>query len=504
MRSFREISARYLAAFTTRRMEKWKSDAAEKQLKILTNLIHAASGTQFGKDHDFSEITDYPSFREKVPVKDYEGIKPYIEQAIAGEANILWPGKPRYFCKSSGTTSGTKYIPISRESMPNHIRSARNSLLNYLHETNKLALVNRKMIFIQGSPELEQVNGIPTGRLSGIVAHHVPKYLQKNRLPSYSTNCIKDWEEKINAIVEETIEQDMGLIGGIPPWLQMYFERVLEKTGNKTIKETFPNLQLVVVGGVKFDPYEKRFRQLLGNGVDFLETYPASEGFIAYQDKQKESSLLLLLDENIFYEFIRAEDVFNENPERIFIKDVEIGVNYALVMSTNAGLWAYLIGDTIKFTSINPYKIIITGRIRHFISAFGEHVIAEEVESAISEISKTEQVDITEFTVAPRVNTTQGELPYHEWFIEFLHPPADLDSFRNKLDSLMCHKNIYYHDLVKGGVLQGLKVTLVPPGGFKELMKMQGKFGGQNKMVHLSNDRKIASILEKFLNAEQK
>jgi len=487
--------AKLVASILANRTNHWVSNGIEIQMKTLDYLISRGKATRFGKDHHFSRISDYKSFKNQVPVRSYEEIKGYIELVKNGEKDILWPGRPLYFCKSSGTTSGVKYLPISKESMSNHINSARNALLNYIHENKHPELINGKMIFLQGSPELSSTHGIPTGRLSGIVAHHVTKYLQGNRLPSLKTNCIADWEEKVDAIVEETIKENMTVISGIPPWLQMYFLKVLDRTGKQTIKEVFPELQLIVVGGVNFNPYKMTFEKLIGAGVDYLEVYPASEGFFAYQNSQKDKDLLLLLNENIFYEFIPVDEVGSAMPTRLCIEDVELNTNYALVVNSNAGFWAYLIGDTIRFTSLNPWKIVVTGRIEQFISAFGEHVIAEEVESAIQEIIRNNRLQINEFTAAPQVNPENGELPYHEWFIEFEEVPDELHLLRLQLDLSMRKRNIYYDDLIGGNVLQPLKIRPVEPGGFKKYMEFTGKIGGQNKVVHLCNDRSVADLL---------
>ncbi|MEI7802544.1 MAG: GH3 auxin-responsive promoter family protein, partial [Bacteroidota bacterium] len=453
-----------------------------------------AKKTVFGKEHGFAEITSHEEFVKRVPIRDYEALVPYIEKIKAGEKDVLWPGKPVYFAKSSGTTSGVKYIPLTKDSIPNHINSARNALLLYISENSNSEFVNGKMIFLSGSPVLENVNGILTGRLSGIVNHHVPKYLKGNQLPSFATNCIEDWEQKVDAIVEETYDQNMTLISGIPPWVQMYFEKLLQKTGKKTIKEIFPNFNLLIYGGVNFEPYRSQLFNTIGEEIDSIETYPASEGFIAYQDSQKEKGLLLNVDSGIFFEFISTSEVFNENPTRLTIKDIELDVNYALVINSNAGLWGYLIGDTVKFVSKNPYRIVVTGRIKHFISAFGEHVIAEEVESALMELCNEEKVSVTEFTVAPQVNPKQG-LPYHEWLIEFSDAPSDIISFRNKLDQLMQQKNIYYKDLITGNILEPLHLTALPKDAFRNYMKSVGKLGGQNKVPRLTNDRNLAEAL---------
>ena len=498
MKTIKEVSGKLLAQVIDRHTRAWQKNPSDIQDKILEKLITKGRNTGFGRDHDFDKIRNYSDFKERVPVRDYESFSTYINSIKEGKKDILWPGKPVYLCKTSGTTSGVKYIPLTKDSLPNHINSARNALLNYIKISGNTSFINGKMIFIQGSPVLDSTGGIPTGRLSGIVAHHVPKYLQKNRLPSHKTNCIEDWETKVDAIVEETIRENMTVIGGIPSWIQMYFEKLRERSGGKTIKEIFPNLQLMVLGGVNFDPYQRRFRQLTGEHVDHIEVFPASEGFFAYQDDLKERGLLLLLNEGIFYEFVKADEVFDTQPGRITIKDVELGINYAIIINSNAGLWGYLIGDTIKFTSLEPHRIIVTGRIKHFISAFGEHVIAEEVESAVYIVSKTENSSINEFTVAPRVAAENDELPYHEWFIEFREEPGNLEQFSKKLDLQIREQNIYYNDLIEGKVLQPLKITRIKADGFSNYMKSKGKLGGQNKIPRLANDRAIADELEAY------
>ncbi|WP_231424881.1 MULTISPECIES: GH3 auxin-responsive promoter family protein [Pedobacter] len=487
------------AAFAVWQINKWKNNAVAAQNKTLLKLIHEAKQTAFGKDHHFSSIKNYLDFKQNVPVRDYEGLKTYVDRVVAGEADVLWKGKPLYFAKTSGTTSGVKYIPLSKESMPEHIKAARNAILTYIHETGKANFVNGKMIFLQGSPVLNLKNGVNVGRLSGIVAHHVPAYLQKNRLPSYETNIIEDWEQKVDAIVEETISEDMTLISGIPPWVQMYFDKLSEKSGGKKISEIFKNFSLFIYGGVNFEPYRAKIEQSIGKKIDSIETYPASEGFIAYQDSQKDKGLLLLADAGIFYEFIPADEYHNENATRLSLVEIELNTNYALVMNTNAGLWGYSIGDTVKFVSKNPYKIIVTGRIKHFISAFGEHVIGEEVEHALLMVANEENVKITEFTVAPQVNPHVGELPYHEWFVEFSSAPKDMAAFSKKVDQALQKKNIYYFDLIDGNILQPLIIRTLQKDAFVNYMKGEGKLGGQNKVPRLSNDRKLADGLGRFI-----
>ncbi len=480
----------------TKRIYKWAKEPEKTQDKVFHKLISSAKHTAFGKDHNFSEIKSYEDFKARVPIRDYEGLKPYVNRVVAGESDVLWKGKPLYFGKTSGTTSGTKYIPLTKESMPEHIKAARNALLMYINRKKKADFVNGKMIFLQGSPEMEEKNGIKIGRLSGISAHFVPRYLQKNRLPSYKTNCIDDWETKVEKIIDETINEDLRLIGGIPSWVQMYFERIVERTGKK-VGDVFPNFEVFVYGGVNYEPYRKKFEELIGRKVETIELYPASEGFIAYQDTD-EIGMLLLLNSGIFYEFIKADDFYDDKPLRISIADVQLGVNYVVILNTNAGLWGYNIGDTIEFISLKPHRILVTGRIKHFISAFGEHVIGKEVERAMLAATNSINASVTEFTIAPQIDTT-NELPYHEWFVEFEKEPKDLEMFAKKIDDSLQNQNSYYRDLIVGKILQSLKVTRVQKKGFHEYMKSQGKLGGQNKIPRLSNDRKIADLLEKFI-----
>ena len=495
--SVKAFAAKLFAKRIHAQTQKWANDPVATQEKVLASLLKTAAPTKFGKDHHFSSIKSHADFVQNVPVRDYEGLKPYVDLVVNGEENILWIGKPLYFAKTSGTTSGAKYIPLTAASMPFHIQAARNAILSYIHETGKADFVSGKMIFLQGSPILEEKNGIKLGRLSGIVAHFIPKYLQKNRMPSWETNCIEDWETKVNAIVEETFSKDMTVISGIPSWVQMYFEKLSAK-GNKPVGEIFKNFNLFIYGGVNYEPYRAKFENLIGRKVDSIELFPASEGFFAYQDSQKEKGMLLLLNSGIFYEFIKAAEFFTENPRRYTIGEVELNVNYVLIISTNAGLWGYNIGDTVQFTSLKPYRVIVSGRIKHYISAFGEHVIGKEVESALKEAMEGTNIRVNEFTVAPQINPKEG-LPYHEWFIEFdseaSEEPNNLEEFALRIDTAMRKQNVYYDDLITGNVLRTVVVTKVRQNGFQEYMKSQGKLGGQNKLPRLTNDRKIADLL---------
>ncbi len=497
--SFLSILSKPLAAYAARQTRFWSRNAILMQQRIFQQLLVGGKNTLYGKDHWITSVKSYEEFRQQIPIRDYEGFKSYIEKILNGEENILWPGRPLYLSKTSGTTSGIKYIPITAASMPNHINSTRNAMLSYIHETGNASFLNGKLIFISGSPALETISGIPVGRLSGIVNHHVPSYLRRNQLPTYSTNCIEDWETKVDAIVNETFNQNMTLISGIPPWVQMYFDKLNARTGKK-VKDLFPSFNLFIYGGVNYEPYRKKLEESIGKKVDSIELYPASEGFIAYQDKQNDPSLLLMVNGGIFYEFIPANEYYNANPTRISLKDVEPGVNYAVILNSCAGLWGYSLGDTIKFVSLNPYKILVTGRIKHFISAFGEHVIAEEVEKALMKAAEEQHAEVVEFTVAPQVSPANG-LPYHEWFIEFHKPPDDLERFRLAIDESLQRQNIYYSDLIKGHVLQPLKIRMLQRNAFISYMRSLGKLGGQNKVPRLSNDRVLADELTKYIES---
>jgi hypothetical protein len=495
--TLKSVAAKLYARVVYKQIQRDASRAVECQEAVRRTLLNAASQTAFGKDFRFSDVRDYTEWKQSMPIMEYEELTSYIERAKAGERDVLWPGKPKYFCKTSGTTSGTKYIPLTTDSLPNHIGTARNALLSYIAETGHSEFTSGKMIFLQGSPKMDLLpSGIPYGRLSGIVANHVPAYLQKNRMPSYETNCIEDWEEKVNRIADETLRERMTLISGIPNWVQMYFEVLLKKSGKQTIREVFPDFDLFVYGGVNFEPYRARFEQLIGKRIPIIELYPASEGFLAFQDSQEAEGLLLNVNSGIFFEFVPTDEYFTERPSRLSLHDVQIGVNYALVLSNNAGLWSYSIGDTVKFTSLNPPRIKVTGRIKHFTSAFGEHVIAEEVEGAMIEVCSTLNIQVNEFHVAPMVAPDSG-LPFHEWLIECDSELGEdkLQQMASMLDSSMQQRNIYYRDLIQGSVLRPAVLTFVRKGAFNDYMRSVGKLGGQNKVPRLANDRAIAERL---------
>jgi hypothetical protein len=491
---FRSFLAKPFAARIASRVRKMQQHAVADQDNILASIVSKAKQTAFGSDHSFQEINTYEDFKNAVPIRDYEGLKTYFDRVVSGESNVLWPGRPRFFAKTSGTTSGVKYIPLTTDSLPNHFGTARDASFNFAWKTGDFSFMDGKIIFLSGSPIMDDTNGIPTGRLSGISNLLVPAWLKSNQMPTFNTNCIEDWEPKVETIVQETLLEDMRMISGIPPWVQMYFEKLIEHSGKSTVAEIFPNFNLFIYGGVNYEPYRAKIERLIGKRVHALELYPASEGFLAFQSDPGDPSLLLNTNSGIFFEFIPASEYFNERPTRLKLDQVQTGISYAVILNSNAGLWGYSIGDTVEFSSLNPYKIRVTGRIKHYISAFGEHVIGKEVDDAMLDVSRSMNVNITEFTVAPQVNPEIG-LPYHEWFVEFDQAPADLNTFAAALDASMRRQNIYYNDLIKGKILRPLVITSLKPGAFIAYMKSQGKLGGQNKVPRLSNERKIADLL---------
>jgi len=462
------------------------------QQNILRELLLYGSKTKYGRKNGLSINMDYDSFRAAVPIVDYEGGREYFDQIKNGVSDVTWRGKPKYFAKTSGTTSGVKYIPITSDSLPNHIGTARLALMNYASCGSNNRIFDGKLMFLSGSPTLSDTAGVKTGRLSGIVNHEIPSFIKGNQLPSFSTNCIEEWEQKVEDIIIETHDQDLRLISGIPPWVQMYFERLLNYTGKSTVKQVFPNLQLFVYGGVNYEPYRASIEGLIGGRIDSLETYPASEGFIAFQDQIDNSGLLLNTSSGIFFEFVELNSFYSDSPKRVMLSEVELDTDYVVIINSNAGLWGYNIGDTVRFVNLAPYRILVSGRVKHFISAFGEHVIAKEVESALQEAISIEDTSIKEFTVAPQVNPQDADRPYHEWFIEFDRSPPDLDKMARDLDRALCQQNIYYEDLIAGAILRPLVIRPLKPEAFRILMKQRGKLGGQNKVPRLSNDRTIA------------
>lgn len=490
--------AKIYANNLTKKENKIASNPKKQQEKVLKFLIESAKNTEFGKKHNFDSIKNYEDFKKNIPVRGYEELREYFDAIYNGKSDVLWAGKPLYLAKTSGTTSGSKYIPITKHSIQKQIYAAKLALLFYIVNSKNTSFLDGKMMFLSGSPELETNEfGMKIGRLSGISTHFVPSYLQTNRVPTFETNCIDDWEQKIDTILDEITEKDLRLISGIPPWVQMLFERLKERTDKKP-SEIWKNISVFVQGGVDYSPYKAGFESALGKNVDVVEVYPASEGFIALQDTlDNEKGMLLLLNSGIFYEFVPLDEFHNENPTRLSLTEVEIDKQYVIILSTSAGLWAYNIGDTVKFISKNPYRIKVTGRVKHFISAFGEHVIQEEVNFAMIEACKINNAVVKDFTVAPFISTNDNIPSRHQWFVEFEKQAIDLQAFINEIDKILQEKNSYYFDLRAGNILAPAELLVLEENAIVEYMKSIGKLGGQNKFPRLSNDRKIAEFLEK-------
>ncbi|MCE3007431.1 MAG: GH3 auxin-responsive promoter family protein [Bacteroidetes bacterium] len=495
--SVKTAIAKLLARQRVAQIHRMAAEPEAHQRQLLARHLERAALTQFGQAYGFGAFRDYETYRQRVPLREYEAFQPYIDRAYAGQPDVLWPGRPLYFAKTSGTTSGAKHIPLTREMMQAQVRGAKDALLCYIYHTGNAHFLDGKMIFLSGSPALERnVAGIPVGRLSGIAQHFVPAYLQRNRVPTFDTNCIEDWEAKLAAIIRETRSQDLRLISGIPPWVQMFYERVEAETGKKPA-ELWPKLDVFVQGGVDYTPYRPLIQAAFGRLQDTVETYPASEGFIAIQEDPSVDALLLMLDYGIFFEFVPLAEYYHENPRRLPLWEVQLGEQYAIVLTTNAGLWSYVIGDVVKFVSTAPYRLKVTGRVKHFLSAFGEHVIEEEVSAALQYAVQAAGGQVAEYTVAPYV-AEQGSR--HEWYIEFSQRPASLDAFAQRLDEKMRQQNPYYEDLRAGHMLAPAAVYVLPDGACRAYMKQQGKLGGQNKFPKLKNDRSVADALRLMLS----
>ncbi len=495
-----------VARISTKQLQKQVENPIEFQQKWFRKLLKIGKQTLFGREHNLEAIKDYNSFVSSVPLCKYEDLLPYINKIKEGKPDILWKGLPAYFAKTSGTTAGAKYIPLTMEQLTLQIKAARQALFNYVVQTGDAQLFNGKMLFLSGSPDVEKVGKIYAGRLSGIVHRHIPKWALRNRLPSYEINRITDWNKKVDAIIDEVLQvaQQLTLISGIPPWIQMFLERIVERTGRMPF-QLFPNLRVYVHGGVQFAPYERVLRELLGEKVVFIETFPASEGFFAFQDvlDAPEKGLILLPDSGIFYEFIPFEEIDNDNPKRLTLDQVQTGKVYEMVLSTNAGLWAYRLGDLIRFTSVNPYRVRVVGRTSQYISAFGEHVIIEEIENALNEALKKAGGKVRDFHVAPQVTPADNTRPYHEWFIEFIQMPENMQLFIEQLDKALQKQNPYYKDLRDGLILDLPRVRILPEGSFHAYLDSIGKLGGQFKVPRVSNNRKHADPLSKYTTKSQ-
>lgn len=467
-------------------------NAVHIQNDILLKNIRYAESTAFGREHNFNKIYTHKDYTQNIPLRSYPLLKPYIERIMNGESDVLWPDRPKYLVGTAGTTGGIKHIPLSQESIPYHIQSAVKTGMNYAYRHGHMDVFDGKLIFLSGSPVLDMTGDIPIGRLSGIVNHEIPRFLRPLQVPSYETNSISDWNLKIEKIALETHKLDLRMIGGIPPWIVMYLEKLLEVSGKKFIIDVFPNLKMVIHGGVNYKPYRPVMDKLIGKNVDYVETYPSTEGYIAFQNDKDDDGLLLNVDGGVFYEFVPVEEINNQCPTRLTLDQVELDKNYALIINNNAGLWGSIIGDMVRFVSLNPYKIKMVGRISQFISAFGEHIVASDVDEVMARASYNSDAIIKEFTVAPEITDLKKR---HLWLIEFEKEASSVADFAKSLDEEMKRQNFHYRDLIDGRVISPLQVIPIKSDSFRKYLKQKGALGGQNKVPRLSNTMEIANDL---------
>ena len=496
----------YLTASLHRRLEEIKriyANPLKLQEEALFSILDKARYTEFGRKYGFDSVKSIKAYQQKLPLFRYNDIKPWVEKTIKGKSNVLWQGRISDFALSSGTTSGNKYIPISKELINTNRRAALDCAALYLKESGEKSILKGRFLFLGGSTALERLEGGSfAGDLSGIVSRRIPFIFRSMYEPSEKIASISDWERKIIKIVQKEVDVDIRGVFGIPSWLLVFFKRVLKEASRKkgkdinTIIEIWPNLSLLVHGGVSFKPYRHIFDEVIGKEIYHLETYPASEAFIAIQDRRNESDLLLMLDYDIFYEFVPEEEIKKQNPTRLTIADVETDKNYAIIITNNSGLYSYILGDTIKFTELNPPRLVVTGRIENFLSAFGEHLIVEEAEDAIVYACNKTDSEIEEFTVAPLFPKKRDELPYHQWLIEFRKRPQNLEEFAQLIDEKLKDKNEDYK------IHRGKHLSIDEPqiveltkGTFYNWMKSENKLGGQHKVPRLKNDRTIADRL---------
>ncbi len=476
-------------------IELFRQYPVEVQTELLTKMMESAASTEFGNQYRFKGIQSHAEFKQEVPLQEYEQVKPFVDRLMNGEQNLLWPGETKWFAKSSGTTTGrSKFIPVTRDSLMDcHYKGGKDLLALYYHNYPNRKLYNGKHLIIGGSA---QINYLSTdsyfGDLSAIIVKNLPWWAEIRRTPSREIALMSEWEEKIERMALSTIEQDVYILAGVPSWTMVLANKILEITGKENLKEVWPNLELFMHGGVNFDPYREQFQRLIPDPtMNYVETYNASEGFFGIQDTQ-EREMLLMLDYGIYYEFIPMCSFKGLDSTEVYdIAQVEIGVNYALIISTNAGLWRYITGDTVVFTNVNPYRFKITGRTKSFINAFGEEVIVENAEQAIAHAAKKTEAVIREYTACP-IYLSGLDRGAHEWAIEFVIPPNDSDRFQFLLDEKLRELNSDYDaKRHKDLVLQMPVLHFLPEGSFDQWLKSIGKLGGQHKVPRLSNDRKI-------------
>ncbi len=473
------------------------------QKECFTQLIDRAVNTKWGKEHKFSSITNYVDFQQVSNIQTYEDIKPYVDRIREGETNLLWPGEIRWFAKSSGTTNDkSKFIPVSKESLEKcHFRGGRDVLALYTYNYPDSKIFRGKGLTLGGSHRIDNYNNQSYyGDLSAILIENLPFWTEFIRTPSQEVALIDKWEVKLEKIAHETMNENVTSIAGVPSWNLVMIKHLLEKTGKSNLLEIWPNLELFIHGGVSFIPYKNQFEALIpSENMHYLEAYNASEGFFAIQDDPSRDDMLLMLDYGIFYEFIPLEEIESKNPSVLTIEQVKTGINYAIIISTNSGLWRYMIGDTVIFTSLNPHKIKITGRTKHFINVFGEEVIVDNAEKALKSACEKTNSQVMDYTVGP-VFMSNNKKGGHEWVIEFVKAPASIEEFCYYLDNALMNINSDYEaKRYKNITLDKPKINIVPCGTFYKWMEKRGKLGGQNKVPRLFNTRKYVDELLKLI-----
>lgn len=474
-------------------IDSFAQQADSIQQKQLQSLLLQARHTEWGRKYDYKSITGYAAFRERVPLQDYEDIKPYVRRMIEGESNLIWPSKVRWFAKSSGTTNDkSKYLPVTSEILQrNHYRGGKDVVAVYLRQNPGSRFFSRKGLILGGSHAPSPLNQhVGYGDLSAVLLQNIPSWVNLIRVPEKKIILMSEWENKIKAIVEQTIRQDVGNLSGVPSWMLVLIKAVLNKTGKDTLTQVWPNLEVFFHGGVSFEPYRAQYKALIpSEKMHYMETYNASEGFFALQDDLTETGMLLMIDSGVFFEFIPANERNKNNPSVIPLEEVETGKNYAMVITTCGGLWRYQIGDTVRFTSVFPHRIVITGRTKHYINAFGEELMVDNADQAISHACALTGAKVKEYTAAPLFLLNKGK-GRHQWFIEFEKAPACLDEFAGLLDQALKGLNSDYEaKRYKEISLQPLEIIAARPGVFYEWLKRKGKLGGQHKIPRLSNER---------------
>ena len=476
-----------------RELEQYATRADQLQDRVMQRLVHSASRTEWGKRYDYASIHTYSDFKNRVPIQTYEEIKPYVERLRKGEQNLLWPSEIRWFAKSSGTTNDkSKFLPVSRESLHDtHYRGGQDAVAVYLHQNPESRFFTGKGLILGGShaPNLNTNHSL-VGDLSAILIENINPLVNLIRVPGKATALMEHFEPKMEAIANETIHANVTNLSGVPSWMLVLIHHILEKTGRQTLEEVWPNLEVFFHGGVAFTPYREQYRQLIRSPrMHYVETYNASEGYFGTQDDPADSSMLLMIDYGVFYEFIPLEDVGSDNPRIVPLTEVEMGKNYAMVISTSAGLWRYMIGDTVKFTRKNPYKFVITGRTKHFINAFGEELIVDNAEKGLAKACAETGAQISDYSAAPVFMDERGKCR-HQWLIEFARMPDNLDKFARVLDDTLKEVNSDYEAKRQNNLaLQPLEVIVARPGLFHDWLDSKGKLGGQHKVPRLSNTR---------------